>query len=184
MTCRVQLAAVQLAVFVVGGAFGPVVHLVEPRSDHSHGRDGRTIAFALGPSPAETGVGYAASSPLRRSHGHELVEDHHHHHPTDPPRATATDRQGARRFASPADTTARLGETSGRPGLETQPIDPQHGHGSIAHLGLALLSAAPPLPLPLPAPAAFVPPPTRLQVAGLFQPTFPRPRPPPAASFL
>ena len=54
-----------------------------------------------------------------------------------------------------------------------------HGHGSLAHFGLALLPAPPPLELPVPASSGAAPPEERTQPAALYHPRFPLPRPPP-----
>jgi hypothetical protein len=73
-------------------------------------------------------------------------------------------------------------EARARPPAAAEPLDAIHGHGSIAHFGLALLSAPPPLALPTPEPAGFLPPPASPRAAALFRPSFPLPRPPPPAS--
>ena len=70
---------------------------------------------------------------------------------------------------------------AGRPAT-AEPLDAIHGHGSIAHFGLALLSAPAPLALPTPEPAGVLPPPAHPRAAALFRPSFPLPRPPPPAA--
>jgi hypothetical protein len=69
--------------------------------------------------------------------------------------------------------------TEAGPGDEAQPVEPTHGHGSLAHFGLALLSGPPPLPLPLPERAGDVEVDASPHVAALFRPDFPLSRPPP-----
>ena len=61
----------------------------------------------------------------------------------------------------------------------TEPLEVPHGHGSLAHFGLALLPAPPPLELPAPAASGTAPPEERTQPSALHHPRFPRPRPPP-----
>ncbi|MGD8896246.1 MAG: hypothetical protein PVJ73_09450 [Acidobacteriota bacterium] len=73
-------------------------------------------------------------------------------------------------------------EARARPPRAAEPLDAIHGHGSIAHFGLALLSAAPPLALPTPEPAGVLPPARRPGAIALFRPSFPLPRPPPPAA--
>jgi hypothetical protein len=55
----------------------------------------------------------------------------------------------------------------------------EHGHGSLAHFGLALLGAPPAVPLPKPEPGRDAPAVPRVTDVRLFQPSFPLPRPPP-----
>ena len=60
-----------------------------------------------------------------------------------------------------------------------RPLD--HGHGSLAHFGLALLGAPALLPVPAPEPGDWVAAVARTAVLTLFHPSFPLPRPPPSS---
>jgi hypothetical protein len=72
------------------------------------------------------------------------------------------------------------GETATTPHeLEADPLEADHGHASLAHFNLALLSAPPPLALPNPRPAGVLDPAPSPRGVALFHPGFPRPRPPP-----
>lgn len=92
--------------------------------------------------------------------GPEGERDHHHHDDVDheielalaPPEAART---------SPVSTP--LG----------------HGHGSLAHFGVALLGAPPLVPLPAPEPRPESVVSASLEPLSFFQPAFPLPRPPP-----
>jgi hypothetical protein len=96
--------------------------------------------------------------------GHEL--DHHsHHHEAEPHEHEAEDHDDDHDGSAPV----------------TRPVLPlDHGHGSISHLGLALLGAPPALVVPRPEPRENRDLEARTAEARLFTPVFPRPRPPPA----
>jgi len=179
MRRRSQLAGLQVAVFVAGGILAPVAHLAWHRPDHVHGK---TAAFEVHASrgsarPRGTeGLGPGAWS-LEEASRHEhpaearspgLPHRHPHPHPGFGHRTTE---------AAPA---AEDNPATPDPGAE--PLETTHGHGTLAHLGLALLSASPPLPLPTPRLVGALPRMGHPCVAALFHPRFPLPRPPPTTA--
>jgi hypothetical protein len=150
VTSGAPLRLLSLAAFVGGGVLAPVAHLAWHRPGHSHGPDGGTVVH---PQPR--------AHPHPHAHPHEGHDHADHHGEAHEPRRAA-------------------GETP--PGAEsavTEPLEVPHGHGSLAHFGLALLSAPPPLEVPGPAPSGAAPPEERTQSAALYHPRFPLPRPPP-----
>ena len=181
MTPRTRIAALQVAVFVGGGLLAPVIHLATHRADHTHGAGGQTITFDIasaqgGGSGARRGEHHRQESQgegrARHEHraeagGHAHADSHAHPSP---------------HRASDVATSPPTEEGSPAPRAEAQPLESIHGHGSIAHFGLALLSAAPPLALPAPEATGERPGAPHPRAAALFQPGFPLPRPPPAAA--
>jgi hypothetical protein len=159
MSGRSPFAVLQLAVFVGGSVVAPVVHLARHRPDHTHGPGGWIATFEHGARP----------------HRHPHV----HSHPRE---------QGASGHEAPS-PGAVLPETvdgespAAHRGLAANPLEAAHGHGSLVHFGLALLSAPPPLPLPTPRLTAVLAPTASRRATALFHPTFPLPRPPPAPAF-
>jgi hypothetical protein len=151
VTSGTPLRLLALATFVGGGVLAPVAHLAWHRPGHSHGVDGTTI---LHPQPD--------AHPHPHPHSHDDADAHPHAHPHE-----------GHAQADPH------GEAHEPLGPATEPLEVPHGHGSLAHFGLALLSAPPPLELPAPAPAGVAPPEERTQPAALHHPRFPLPRPPP-----
>jgi hypothetical protein len=83
-------------------------------------------------------------------HVHEAAADHDHDHP------------------HPDDARS----------LDRLPLD--HGHGSLAHFGLALLGSPPAVAVPEPEPVRDVLVTPRPATLRLFQPSFPLSRPPPS----
>ena len=157
---RAHLAVAQIAVFVAGGVLGPVAHLAWHRPGHSHGPDGQTIAFDV-------------EAHGRAVHRHATPPAHDHHAVPDRPEPVRHEHEA---HSHPPDHEARA-----RPsGAES--LDSTHGHGSLAHFALALLSAAPPLALPTPEPAGVVPRAAHPRAAALFHASFPLSRPPPEAA--
>jgi hypothetical protein len=148
---------VQIGVFVCGGILAPATHLAWHRPDHSHGSAGQGLALG--------------------AEGRGRAGDRHAGPPGD---VHGPGRPGPVRHGHPSGHGED--DASARPPATAEPLDAIHGHGSIAHFGLALLSAAPPLALPTPEPAGVLPRPERPRAAALFQPSFPLPRPPPPAS--
>jgi hypothetical protein len=179
---RGQAALVQLAAFLGGGVLGPVWHLAHHQNDHSHGADGQAIAFDLGgtaaPAPGHPSaprVEPPAGPPAAaRSHRHR----HRHAHPHRAPHAHAP-----RAAAEPRPQVPPVPPSAPAGGPQASPVPPplDHGHGSLAHLGLALLAAPALLPLPTPEPGEWVRPGARIAALTLFRPSFPLPRPPPPA---
>lgn len=158
MKWRARLASLQVVVFVGGGLFAPALHIAWHRPDHSHGW---TAAVDLHSSEGST-----APRPARAhgNHGPAPAETARHAHPHPGHEATPAAE-----------------ERSAPSAPQTQPIERTHGHGSLAHLGLALLSGPPPMALPTPRLLGLVPRKTHPRVASLFRPGFPPPRPPPTA---
>jgi hypothetical protein len=176
---RGRAALAQLTVFCVGGVLGPVWHLAHHRNDHSHGPDGQAVAFDLGaavpfhghpqpPRPKPPGE----PAPAARAHAHPHHPHSHSAAHAHAPRAT---------LAEPHQEVARAPLTTGAPQASpaSSPLD--HGHGSLAHLGLALLGTPALLPLPTPEPGEWVRAGARIAAPTLFRPSFPLPRPPPPA---
>jgi hypothetical protein len=184
---RIQAALVQLAVFLGGGVLGPVWHLSHHRNDHAHGTDGRAITFALGEveAPAHGHPHAPDMEPPAEAEAaagaHPAVHAHRHQHAHPHGRV-----QGHRRAQQDPATNAETREQAGgqvlnralRAAHDSRP-DPHHGHGSLAHFGLALLGVPALLPLPTPEPGDWVPAVARTAALGLFHPSFPLPRPPP-----
>jgi len=176
MRRRPQLALLQVAVFVAGGILAPVVHLAWHQPDHAHGH---TAAFGIHTSRGSArprvaeGLGPGARSREEASrHAHGAADRspgpphrHPHPHPDFGHRATE---------AAPA-----AEDDPGTPGPGAEPLETSHGHSSLAHLGLALLSAPPPVPLPTPRLMGALARREHPRVAALFHPGFPLPRPPP-----
>jgi hypothetical protein len=175
---RIRIGVVQIAVFVGGGLVCPVVHMAWHPPNHSHGAGERTVAFDLsGPiatagDPTRPAPGPPSS--LERSSRHERGHPHPHPHPHEHPPENGGRGHSVHR--------PRTGGDSRHTAEGSPPLAPGHGHGSIAHLGFALLSASPPLALPPPEPAGVVPLAPDPRAAALFQASFPLPRPPPAAA--
>lgn len=161
----------QLTVFVGGGVVCPVAHMAWHRPGHSHGAAGQAVAFTvsarIGAAGDPSSPGLGRRRPDERGPRHEHSHPHSHSHPPAP--------------ARPLPTSGPDGDAHAASGGEP-PLDSGHGHGSIAHLGLALLSAGPPMALPLPAPAGLTPLAAHPRPAALFRPAFPLSRPPPAAA--
>jgi hypothetical protein len=162
VTSGTPLRLLSLAAFVGGGLLAPVAHLAWHRPGHSHGPDGGTTALAVESGHAadhRDGDRHAHPHPHAHPHeGHDHADDHGEAHEL-------------RRAA---------GETpAGAESAVTEPLEVPHGHGSLAHFGLALLSAPPPLELPAPASSGAAPPEERTQPAARHHPRFPLPRPPP-----
>jgi hypothetical protein len=165
MTSRGQAAVVQLVVFVGGGILGPVWHLAHHRNDHTHEADERAMPFALG-ATEEPAHGHAPdveapTEPAAEAHAHPHRHAHTQVHLEATTRGQVLNR-------------ALRAEHDSRP-------DPGHGHGSIAHFGLALLGAPALLPVPAPEPGEWVFPVAKTATLRLFLPSFPLPRPPPPA---
>jgi len=166
MKWRARLAFLQVAVFVGGGLLAPALHITWHRPDHSHGWaaavDVHSSEGSAAPRPAKAhgSRGLAPTETARHSHSHP--HSHPHPHPGH-------------------GTTPAAEEQSAPPAPQTQPIERTHGHGSLAHLGLALLSGPPPMALPTPRLLGLVPRRAHPRVVSLFRPGFPRPRPPPTA---
>jgi hypothetical protein len=194
MTPRTRIAALQVAVFVGGGLLAPVIHLATHRADHTHGAGGQTITFDIAPAQGggagarrgehhrqeSQGEGRARHQHRAEAGGHAHADSHAHAHPH------AGSGHGhahpSPHRASDVATSPPTEEGSPAPRAEAQPLESIHGHGSIAHFGLALLSAAPPLALPAPEATGELPGAPHPRAAALFQPGFPLPRPPPAAA--
>jgi hypothetical protein len=174
---RGQAALVQLAAFLGGGVLGPVWHLAHHQNDHSHGTDGQAIAFDLGgtasPAPGHPSAPRVEPPAAARSHRHRHAHPHRALHAHAPRAAVAEPRQQV----PPAPPSAPAG------GPHASPVPPplDHGHGSLAHFGLALLGAPALLPLPRPEPGDWVAAVARTAALTLFHPSFPLPRPPPPA---
>lgn len=175
MTFRGQAAVVQLAVFVGGGIIGPVWHVAHHRPDHTHEADERAMPFALG-ATEEPAHGHAHAAdveapivPAAGAHAHP----HRHSHAHADVHLEGQEPAGAARPSDGRHRASRVGHDS-RP-------DPGHGHGSIAHFGLALLGAPALLTVPAPEPGEWVLPVARTATLRLFHPAFPLPRPPPPA---
>ena len=176
MRRRSQLAILQIATFVAGGVLAPVVHVAWHRPDHAHGR---AAAFEVHPSRGsarphrtedlgpESWSREGASRPEHapEAGGHGSPHGHPHPHPGSGQHAT--------------EATPAVGEDPAPPGPGAEPLETSHGHGSLAHLGLALLSAPPPVPLPTPRLMGALARREHPRVAALFHPGFPLPRPPP-----
>jgi hypothetical protein len=167
---------VQCVVFVAGGVLGPAAHLVWHRPGHSHGPDGQTLAFSIPlthhPGHADTAAGRAhgdAAPEESRRHRHavraEAHREHGHRHPQPHRHASSHGTAGQERASD---------------GPSAEPLEAPHGHGSLAHLGLALLSAPPALAVPAPRLTSTRPLTPRARAVALFHPGFPPPRPPPA----
>ena len=193
MNSRAQLAALQVAVLVGGGLLAPVVHLAGHRADHTHGAGGRTMAFDAASTRGEPAGSLHGEHPGREiprpveATGHEHVAEPGGHEHADSDVHPHEHRHTAGGPAHPAPTIDPTGSapTDGgspaRPDGKAQPLEPAHGHGSLAHFELALLSAAPSLALPAPELTGVLPPAPHPRATVLFQPSFPLPRPPPAA---
>jgi hypothetical protein len=150
VSLRARAAAVQLAAFLCGGVGAPVWHLASHRPDHEHGPDGAATTF------------------------HVHADDDHDAHP---------DHDSEDHDGHDADLDHEHGEAPrADERASTSPVPPplDHGHGSLAHLGLALLGAPPVVPLPEPEPRPEAAVSASLEPLSLFQPSFPLPRPPPA----
>ena len=181
MSPRVLAAAFQVAAFVGGGLVCPVLHLASHGPDHTHGPEGPTLAFDLpiGLSEAPRPPGGVAPSVAPRSRGHRHAHVHSHPHPHAHPHTAVPPHPAPPEPEAPATSSPR-GEAPGPAAEGHPPFPPGHGHGSLAHFGLALLSAPPPLALLAPEPAAERPLVAHVRVAALQRPSFPLPRPPPA----
>lgn len=174
MRSRALLAVVQLAVFAGGGLVAPAVHVAWHPSGHSHGpvRHGAEGLHhvAVGRGSAIDGPAHdhdGAPHPRSRRHVHPHSHPHSHDHHVAPPAAGHS--------AAPEP----LREEGPDPGAGDEPIDSTHGQGSLSHLGLALQASPPPLALPEPALASVLTEPPATSDTARFQPSFPRPRPPP-----
>lgn len=159
MRHRVLIGAVQTAAFVGGGVLLPAVHLAWHPANHSHGPGG-----SVGASER--------TAPLERTGA--APHAHPHPHPHSP---QAPDDTSARPAAAPRPDDASRGPTEARP-----PAPLGHGHGSLAHLDAALLSAPAPLALPAPGLIQILTPAGHVRVVALFHASLPRPRPPPAVA--
>lgn len=166
MTSGAPLRLLALSAFVGGGVLAPVAHLAWHRPGHSHGADGRTVVH---PQP------HAHPHPDPHPHPHDEADVHAHPHAHPHEGHAHADHHGEAHEPGQVAGTALAGPESAL----TEPLEVPHGHGSLAHFGLALLSAPPPLELPAPAPAGVAPPEERTQPAALHHPRFPLPRPPP-----
>jgi hypothetical protein len=197
---RARAASLQLAVFLCGGVLGPVWHNASHRPDHSHGPDGASIAFhvhqnseahAHEPAPVAPKTRARAEITVPEAHGHPHVRGHHGHGHTDGhghghsgPRAHRHGRgpvhvhepEEPSRPPAPKRPAPRASEQAS--GAGSSPLE--HGHGSLAHFGLALLGAPPLVALPAPEPRPELAVGASLAPRSLFQPSFPLPRPPPA----
>ena len=173
MKRQAQLASLQFAVFVGGGLLAPAGHLAWHQPGHSHGwtvaPDPRSWQESAEPrrraGPAHRDVRPEETPRHEHPDTHSHPHPHPHRHPPPPPDHGAT----------PAE--AEHEPASGAP--RTQPIERTHGHGSLAHLGLALLTGPPPLPLPTLRLMGVAPRTDRPLVGALSPPRFPLPRPPP-----
>jgi hypothetical protein len=161
MPVRSALAIIQLAVFVGGGVVAPVAHLAAHRPDHTHGPGGWIATFRTESSPHS-----AHRHPHAHPHPHEREGSVH-----------AIPSSGG-----PGPGTTREPGPATKHDLVAHPLETTHGHGSLVHFGLALLSAPPLVPLPVPALTALVEPAAPDRAAVLFHPVFPLPRPPPSPS--
>jgi hypothetical protein len=179
---------VQLAAFVIGGIVGPVWHLSHHQHNHSH--VGAAQPSVAGESADHHHVSSLEAVPPGRAatpaHSHAAAPEHRHHHGGG---AVATD---AKAHGAPAGRRVHRSlpptQPAGSSGDHQTPDDPNHapnnapvdhGRGSVAHLGLALLGVLAQLPVSLPETgdaAVGAPSPA---VRSLFHPTSPRPRPPP-----
>lgn len=190
MTFRGQAAVVQLAVFVGGGIIGPVWHVAHHRPDHTHEADERAMPFALG-ATEEPAHGHARAADVEapiepaaeahaHPHRHSPAHAHVHLEGQEPAGAARPSDGWHETTPLPATTKGQVLNRASRVGHDSRP-DPGHGHGSIAHFGLALLGAPALLPVPAPAPGEWVLPVARTATLRLFHPAFPLPRPPPPA---
>lgn len=187
MIFRGRAAVVQLAVFLGGGVLGPVWHLARHRNDHSHGADGQAIAFDLraGGEPAHRHSHAASAGPAAQpkarahAHAHPHAHSHPHRHPHAPtPHHSAPPAASHREVAAPSATRPAPPDA---PQAAPLPRPLGHGHGSLAHFGLALLGAPALVPVPEPEPGEWVPAVARTARLTLFHPSFPLPRPPPSS---
>jgi hypothetical protein len=179
---------VQLAAFLGGGLLCPAAHMAWHRPDHTHGPGGATIAFDVGKAPRERARGTDHTPRLRSPvarHAHPQPHTHAHATATRSERASRRGAPGVvhHTHPHPAEPASPGSGPETRPGpaaRDVPPTSPGHGHGSLAHFGLALLSAPPALTLPPPEPAGDLIPSVHPRGAALHQPSFPLPRPPPS----
>jgi hypothetical protein len=128
------LGALGLLAFVAGVVVLPLSHLVHHRDDHAHGVAGvLRQAFALlrehGPGHGHghrRAHAFGDDRDYGRDHGHE----HGHPHDYDEPAG----RDHHRREAIDHHRESAADDGAQRPA-------PKHGHGSLEHLDIALLSA-------------------------------------------
>lgn len=186
MTPRAPFASVSLAAFLGGGLLAPGAHLAWHRPDHTHGPDGGPIGLRI--ESHEPGSPRTEPAPSPHRHAEPVEHGHHgngHRHPhahtaNGPARHGSVHRhetlpvEGSRTpaVAPPHGPPARAASSDVPPALP-------HGHGSLAHFGLALLPAPSPLELPAPALAGWAPPAGRTQPVSRRHADFPLPRPPP-----
>jgi hypothetical protein len=170
MSPRFRAALVQLVAFLGGSVVAPVWHLARHPPDHTHGPGGSTVTFHVHGAEADHDHEVARSLPARepakarRAHSHPGMAPAHDH---------AAERPAEGAPGPPAPRSEH------GPCTSHVPIPLEHGHGSLAHFGLALLGAPPVVPVPEPEPTPDVVVVPRLAALRLLQPSFPRPRPPP-----
>lgn len=192
MSHRPAAALLQLVVFAAGGIAAPVIHLASHRSDHTHGAAaGATVDRA----EHDSSSGAAQRGVEATPHAGEVRAAHHHPHTdrrphTHTPRAGRVHRHGHgpahRHDPAPLPTAAERPAPSSPDEAHSTRARPEaplpHGHASVSHFGVALVAAPPPMPLPLPEFHECVEPMAAPAAARLHDPSFPLPRPPPAAS--
>jgi hypothetical protein len=177
VTSRSGLTLFSLAAFAGGGLLAPAAHLAWHRPGHSHGPGGVTVDLGV-PAPPASVAAPVRSLPAAVEGG-EHVDGHLHRH-AHPHRHGRHDGETAHATPEPARGDPAPARKPPAPdGPATEPLEVPHGHGSLAHFGLALLPAPPPVALPAPSPIGYVADAGRVQPAALRHPDFPLSRPPP-----
>jgi hypothetical protein len=161
---RGPVAPVLLGVFALAAQLAPALHVATHRPDHSHGAE---VVLALVHHDDHEAA-------------HRAGRPHHHGRNSDADAsASGESRAGVahspgRASASARDEAASPGEAEAPAGTPAAPPAHDHGLGSAAHFGLALLD--PPPPPFVARPAEAVQPLVAFQVPRVS--LTPRPRPP------